>query len=180
VGLIVAVTVATLLGQGHLAQAYFGLLMGCVLGIVLSGPYSVRAFSRLRALPPSIALAIFACGFWAPHLSKDLTPGFSAASTVFIGSLLARKSWLSRIHAWGPLVWVGKRTYSMYLVHVLCLNAVEAQIPVTSGWLAAAVLALSFALTAGVGEILYLTVEEPARRFGREYLRRHNEIAAAI
>jgi len=179
-GLIVAVTVPVLLGYGHLAQAYFGLLMGCVLGIVLSGPYAGRAFTRLRKLPPSIALAVFACGFWAHHLSKDLTPGFSAASTVFIGSLLARKSWLSRIHTWRPLVWAGKRAYSMYLVHVLCLNAVEALIPIKSGWLAAGVLTVSFALTVGVAEVLYRTVEEPARRMGREYLKRNNEIAAAI
>jgi peptidoglycan/LPS O-acetylase OafA/YrhL len=179
-GLIIAVTLPTLLGHGHLAQAYFGLLMGCVLGIILSGPYAGRAFSLLRKLPPSVALAIFVCGFWAHNLSKDLTPGFSAAATIFVGSLLARKSWLSRAHSWAPLVWLGKRSYSMYLVHVLSLNAIEALIPINSDWLAAAALALSFALAAAVAEVLYRTVEQPARRLGREYLRRHNEIAAAV
>jgi peptidoglycan/LPS O-acetylase OafA/YrhL len=177
---VLALCIAVLLHHGHLAQAYFGLLMGCNMGLLLSGPHSMRAFATLRKLPPSVALALFGAGFWAHHVSKGLTPFFSAAAAVFMSSMLARNSWLSRAHCWTPMIWLGKRAYAMYLVHVLCLNAVEAKVPIASGWGAATALALAFALTAGVAEVLYRTVEQPARRIGRTYLARHGEIAAAI
>ncbi len=179
-GLFVVVGVAPLLGHGYLARAYFGLLMGCVMGIVLSAPYAVWVFGWLRKLPPGVALMIFGCGFWAVHLSKSLLPVFSAVAVVFLSSLLARESWLTRLHAWGPLVWVGKRSYSMYLVHVVCLNAIETRVNIDSGWRAAAVLAAAFGLTAVTAEVLYRLIETPGREFGRRYLMRRQEIAAAV
>ncbi len=179
-GLFVVVAVAPLMGHGVLARAYFGLLMGCVMGIVLSAPYAVWVFRWLRRLPPMWALLIFGCGFWAEHLNKWLLPVFSSAAVLFVSSLLARESWLTRLHACAPLVWIGKRSYSMYLVHVLCLNALETHVRIDAGWKAAAVLLAAFCLTAALAELLYWTVETPVRQFGRRYLARRREIAAAL
>ena len=178
--LFTAVSVPPLLGHTYLARAYFGLLMGCVMGIVLSGPFAPRAFAALRRLPPSLALLIFACGFYAEHIGKALFPIFSSAAVIFLASLLARTSWLSRFHTWPPLMWLGRRSYAMYLVHVLCLNVIETKVQIDSGLQAAIAWTLAVALTAAAAEILYRTVEKPARQFGRRYLARHHEIAAAI
>ncbi len=178
--LILAICAAVLLHQGHLAQAYFGLLMGCVMGILLSGPHAARVFSRLARIPPTAALALFALGFMANYLSKDLTPFFSTSAVIFLSSLIARPSWLSRLHAWPPLVWIGRRSYAMYLLHVLCLNLIYDRIAIDTGWRAALALTLAFTLTALAAELLYRLIEQPFRNYGRRYLARRNEIPAAV
>ena len=178
--LFAVVAVPAILGHTRLVQAYFGLLMGCAMGIVLSGPYAARVFDRLRRLPPALVLALFLLGLYATHLSKDLLPFFSGTSVIFLTSLLARESWLTRLHKSAPMVWIGRRSYSMYLVHVLCLNAVETRFRIDSGPRAAVALALAFCLAAAVAEILYRLIEQPARQYGRGFLLRRNELPAAI
>ncbi len=78
------------------------------------------------------------------------------------------------------MVWLGRRSYSMYLVHVLCLNAVEAKFRIDSGPRAAMALAAAFCLAAAFAEVLYRLVEQPARQYGRALLMRRQEIPAAI
>ena len=179
-GLFALIAIRAVLAHGHLVQAYFGLLMGCSMAIVLSGPYAGPIFDWLRRIPPSIALLLFLAGLYATHISRDFIPFFSGASVIFLSSLLARESWLTRLHTAPPMVWLGRRSYSMYLVHVLCLNVVEARIRINSGLRAAGVLAIAFCLAAAAGEILYRLIEQPARRYGRAFLARRNEIPAAI
>ncbi len=179
-GLLVVVAVAALLGHGYLGRAYFGLLMGCVMGLALAGRYAGNIFDGLRRLPPAVVLAVFLLGFYAEHVSKNLMLCFSAAAVLFLSYLLARRTWLSRLHEAAPMMWLGRRSYAMYLVHVLCLNAIEARVRIDSDWRAAGVLAAGFGLTAAVAEVLYRTVEQPARRHGRRMLARRHEVAAAV
>ena len=179
-GLFTFIATRALIAPGQLVQAYFGLLMGCTMSIILSGPHAARAFKHLRKLPPFIALILFLTGLYSTHLSKNFILLFSVASIVFLSSLLASDSWLSRLHTSAPMIWIGRRSYSMYLVHVLCLNAVEAKVRIDSGLRAAGALAIAFCLTAGVAEILYRLVEQPTRRYGRAFLWRRNEAPAAI
>ena len=178
--LFALIAIRAVLVHGHLVQAYFGLLMGCSMAIVLSGPHAGRIFNWLRRVPPSLALLLFLASLYATHLSKDFIPFFSGASVILLSSLLARDSWLKRLHTAPAMVWVGRRSYAMYLVHVLCLNAVEAKISITSGARAAAALAVAFCLAAAMAEVLYRFVEQPARSCGRAFLLRRNEIPAAI
>lgn len=179
-GLLACLGAAALLGQGYLARAYFGLLTGSAMAFALAGNYGPRFFAALRRVPPSLALAIFLAGVYAEHVSKDLMFVFSFTSVFFLGTLIARESWLARLHHSAPLVWLGKRSYSMYLLHLLCLNALEARVSIGSGAKAASVLALAYAGTALAAEVLYRLVEQPARSFGRRFLARHHEIAAAL
>jgi peptidoglycan/LPS O-acetylase OafA/YrhL len=171
---------ASIMGHGYLAQAYFGLLMGCLMALVLSGQHGERVLAAVGRMPAIVILGIFLAGFYAEHLNNVLIIVFSTTAIIFLIFLIARDSWLQRIHTWGPMLWLGKRSYSMYLVHVLCLNVFEAWVRVDSGWKAAAVLALSYGLTALVAEGLYRVVEVPVRRVGRRWLARRGEIAAAI
>jgi peptidoglycan/LPS O-acetylase OafA/YrhL len=179
-GLFALAGIAAILGHGYLAQAYFGLLTGCLMAVVLSGQYGDRVLAAAGRVPASIVLSVFFLGFYAEHVSKALIIVFSCTSVIFLTFLIAKDTWLRRFHILRPMVWLGKRSYSMYLVHVLCLNVFEARISINSGWKAAAVLAASYALTALVAEALYHTVESPARRFGRSWLERRGEVAVAI
>ncbi len=176
-GLLGGLGAAAWLGQGYLARAYFGLVMGCGMGFWLAGG---RALRWLRRVPPGVALAGLLAGCAAEQASKGLLVVFGAAAVLFLGVLVAQESWLTRLHGSAPLVWLGRRSYSMYLVHVLCLNAVESRVGIDSMAKAAGVLAVAYSLTALCAEALYLLVEQPARSFGRRWLARRQEVPAAV
>ena len=177
---VTILALSPLLGWSYLARAYFGLLMGCLLALALASGHARSIFNLLRRLPPWLSLTILLVGFAAEHLSKLLFPLFSLSAGIFLSSLLARRSWLTRLHQAPVMLWLGRRSYSMYLVHVLALNIFEARIHIDSGWKAALVLALSYALAAAAAQVLYRAVEQPARNFGRAVLARRHEVAVAI
>ena len=167
-GLLLAIlAIAPLLGHGYLARAYFGLLTGCIMAWTLASSYAPSIFAALRRLPSVAFLALFALGFYAEHVSKNLMAIFSLTAAVFLAFLIASPtSWLSNLHQWPPLAWLGRRSYAMYLVHILCLNALEARVHIDTGWKAVAVLAAAYALSALAAELLYRTIEQPARQWG--------------
>ena len=170
----------TVLRPGDLAQSYFGLMMGALMAVVLSGRYAPRIFLFLSKVPAFVAVVIFMCGFLAATATPKLMIVFSAASAFFLSFLLARETWISKFHELPLMVWFGKRSYSMYLVHILCLNVIETRVAVDSFWKLLAVLFGSYILSALVANFLYRTVEEPTRQAGRAFLARNKEVPAAV
>jgi peptidoglycan/LPS O-acetylase OafA/YrhL len=177
--LFLATAVAPFFGMAFLARAYLGLLMGCLMGVLLDSRVGGAYCAMLRRMPSLVMLLVFLGGFYLVHLSKSYMAGFSTATVLFLSYLIVKPTWLSALFASRPLVWLGRRSYSMYLVHVLCLNAVEAKIKNNSAVSGIAMLTLGFALTAAVAAVLYATVEEPARLFGKRLIakRRSRETA---
>lgn len=176
----VAVAIPPFFGFHYLAIAYFGLLMGCLMAVLLAGPYSPRIFASVARLPAIVPLALFALGFYVEYLYEAGILVFSSCAIVFFIFLLSRPSWLRTAHEWRPIVWLGRRSYSMYLIHVLALNVIESKFPITSGLRAALALAAAYALAALAADILYRLIEQPARNRARTWLTRHHEIPAAI
>jgi peptidoglycan/LPS O-acetylase OafA/YrhL len=70
------------------------------------------------------------------------------------------------------MAWLGRRSYSMYLLHVLCVNAFEIIIPVSTVPRFFAVLFLAFGLTAAVSHVSYTWIEEPAIALGKKVIAR--------
>lgn len=166
--LLTVLAIVPFFGHGYLARAYFGLLAGCIMAWTLASRHAPRVFAALHRLPASAALAILMLGFYAEHLSKNFMAIFSLATVIFLASLIARPtSWLARLHQWRPIAWLGRRSYAMYLVHILCLNVFESRVRIDSGWKAIAVLAAAYTLSALAAELLHQTVEQPARQWGR-------------
>ena len=178
--LLLGLMIPTLFPNAGLAVPYFGLMMGALMAIALSGPHAGRILAALARIPPFAALGIFLLGFGAVHVSFRLISLFSTTSVIFLSYLLARDTWISRFHELPLMVWFGKRSYSMYLVHILCLNALAGHVRVDSGWKVVAMLVAAYLLSAAVADVLYRTVENPARKAGRAYLARHEEVSAAI
>ncbi len=176
----VAVSIPPLLGFHYLAIAYFGLLMGCLMAVLLAAPFATRIFASVARLPSIIPLILFGFGFYFEYLYEAGILVFSSCAMLFLTFLLARPSWVRTLHQSAPLVWLGRRSYSMYLVHVLALNVFENRFPVTSGLRAGIVLASAYALAALAADILYRFIEQPARNLARAWLARHHEIPAAI
>ena len=178
--LFAGVGLAALLGHTYLARAYLGLLVGCGLAMLLLGPYAARIEALAARVPAWLVLAGFGAGFYAEHVSKNLFVLFPLLSACLLAHLVLRQSWLTRAHSWPPLRWLGRRSYGMYLVHVLCLNAVEARLVASTPARAALLFLLGVALTAAAAELLYHLVEAPARQAGRAWLTRRGQLSRAL
>ena len=99
----------------YLVRGYVGISFGVVAGIFF---HSHRFF-----LNTNISFVILLLGFWAcynlNHQYRCLFISFSAS--LLIPSLYAEESWLRTFLSYKPIVFLGKLTYSIYMLHVLVL-----------------------------------------------------------
>jgi len=162
--LLALISVAALVLVGPLARAYAGLLTGVLLAL---GIGAATRPGRLPAVPQFVLLMFAALAYLLVGVDPAFDPLFGAAMALLMGSLLLRTSLLRQLleHPW--LVFVGRRSYSMYLIHVLAANAVSQLAPpaLNSHWLVA--LAGTFAISLAGASVLYVVVEKPCIRFGR-------------
>lgn len=98
-----------------------GIAIGCGVAIVI-------AESRARGsgnLLVGVGLAALALAFWCSTVDGlgAVAHPLAALSTVCVlfAVMGATNTWLQRILATGPLTYVGRISYELYLVHVLCL-----------------------------------------------------------
>jgi peptidoglycan/LPS O-acetylase OafA/YrhL len=93
------------------------------------------------------------------------------------------RTWLISMVVRRPLLWLGERSYSIYMVHMVVLLVIEAflrlvlhapfvggEIQLSRGF-ATAVLVTYVLLLLGVSELSYRLIERPGRQLGRELLR---------
>lgn len=121
-------------------RAYFGtdsrlgaILLGCVLAAILryrQGSHTPRLSAvstqvpsaALHPMVPLTAAALVGSLWWfATTTSGWLYRGgllvHAVASVVLIVAALSDAGWCRRILSWHPLVWLGERSYSLYLWH---------------------------------------------------------------
>ena len=80
------------------------------------------------------------------------------------------QSWMGRFWGLPILVWVGQRSYGMYLYHwpVLMLTRANEDVPLSG----APLVAIQVILVVGISALSYTYVEQPIRRNGLAGLRR--------
>lgn len=92
-------------------------------------------------------------------------------------SLLAERSLLGRLLGLRPFVWLGERSYSLYLTHNAIFFALwQAYPPRTIGY--AAYLAIGLLLSLGTAHVFYGLVEQPSLRL-RDWLARRKRATGA-
>lgn len=146
----------------------FAPLLGAWLGLAWPlGARPVRldkAHHTLRSLPldilsPIALVGIMAVMIFAPDTSPFLYRGgmflVSVLSVLLIAGLLNRKSAISRLFSAKPLVWLGKRSYGLYLWHFPLFQLFKVTNNNTSPLFVVLAIALSFAAT----EFTYRLVE---------------------
>ncbi|MFI6785232.1 acyltransferase family protein [Micromonospora sp. NPDC050276] len=153
---------------------YVSILLGCLLAIVMHHP---RGYALFQPLTRPVVALVVAVGFVAVHLSlpywsADEHPrleakiaAYSVAVALLLPAMLGR-GLPTKFLSWRPLVFVGERSYSLYLVQELAVAVVVGLVPSyeprgTRLFVAATVVALLCA------DLLYRWVEQPMIRVGR-------------
>jgi peptidoglycan/LPS O-acetylase OafA/YrhL len=109
----------------ELARGYMGLGFGSALAVWLHGSQRVRIMFETRPIADVAALALI-----IPYSLSILIPTeiawnvmVSAIASVMIGSIwLNQKQSIAKVLSINPLPGLGTLTYSIYTLHVLCVN----------------------------------------------------------
>ncbi len=152
-------------------ESYGFILLGVSLALLLSRPRLYQLFGQMAKLTTPLALLVMIMTQLSLRPQAHLR-GFSVlyalAVTLIIGSLVTCKGVGTRILSTPALVFMGRVSYGIYLVHILCLNALEQVIKpgsVTGQGLFIYIGTLG--LSTGVAYILHRAIEKPMIQVGR-------------
>jgi len=168
---IVPITLIPLLVSptSSLPVAYFSLLLGCCVAIALHALRGKQeeVVAWISRVPVAIAAIVWILSYFA-SLRGAFRVSFIISTAALLPVLLLRESLLSRILGSSICAWVGKRTYSMYLFHALCLVVVEQRVihPTTDARFLGVVV-VAYLLSLGIASIVYVVLERPAVSRGR-------------
>jgi len=138
------------------------LLWGCVIAFLLDGAKEREALVRQTRLPYWLAAVLISVGCirYYSHLT-------SVALAVLIpivlaGTLVHPQWWISRALSWGPVTWLGRISYSLYVWQQLFL---------TTGWEPASqwwrLWPWNLPAALAVATLSYYVIEKPLIRVGR-------------
>ncbi|MET8463566.1 acyltransferase family protein [Micromonospora zamorensis] len=151
---------------------YVAILLGCLVAVVMHHP---RGFALVRPLThPVTATAVIvvfiafqaSVQYWPIRFGQEALIGtYAAAAALLLPPLLSR-SVLARGLGLRPLVFIGERSYSMYLIQSIAARVAIGLLPAlgrrsTGVFLGAVVVALI------VADVLYRWVELPMIEVGR-------------
>jgi peptidoglycan/LPS O-acetylase OafA/YrhL len=146
----------------------FELLIGCTVALPSVRSLKSARYATILSLAGAAALAwaIFAYDSFIPFPGiAAVLPCLGAALIIYAGD--AHQGALSRLLGSRPLVYVGKISYSLYLVHWPILVFFKRAFPhVAPYWSALWVLLAAFILAS----VIYYCVEQPSRRSRRFHL----------
>jgi len=164
--------------------SYFHILLGCAVALVLQGEPAYRYLSVLgqRKFAGLTTVSLLVVHFSWPHFGRwpyvdTVDVVYSIIASAFLVSVLTGRGLLQRILSRPPLPLIGRLSYGIYLVHVLCLNAVEkALVRLAHGHigLSLSILKLVGAIitSVSVAYLLHRTVEKPLIEIGRRWSKR--------
>ena len=168
----IAIAAALLTAQGSfLAEAYCAVLFGAMLALALEQPREYAFVAKLTRVPVVVLLALIA-GLFTLLLYGEQFTALAVVATYLLAYTIIQEAAVSRVLTWGPLVYLGQRSYGAYLLHFLALRIgymAFGNDSTTAGLLAACV---CLALTIPAAEILYRAIERPGRTYGQQLLSR--------
>jgi peptidoglycan/LPS O-acetylase OafA/YrhL len=164
---------------GDCLFGHFHILVGCLLALLLHdrawfGRLSFLgqgAWTWLTAALFTAALVTRTAAAGVPHLPRTLEVIVSLAAAAFVGSLLLGDGPVHRLLRSGPLTWVGRLSYGVYLLHMLAMAGVYALLPQAATHFGLNLLAFVLTSAAAVlaAWILAVTVERPLIEVGRRW-----------
>ena len=170
-GVMVLLGVEILFLPPLFSRSYGALLCGTFLGMLLAKSSVVGIAAGLKSLRAVYALLLVAAAYIGMVRYRWPVLVFSASITVLIGVLALRKSLVRVAFEQRWMILAGKRSYVMYLIHVLVINFVE-PIAVRMGvarWYF--VIPVAYGLSFLGATLLFYALERPCIAFGRKLAR---------
>ena len=131
----------------------------------------------LAAFLGIVAMCIFISGY-ADFMYYGGLVLCSALSAVVIAVLAHPRSFLARVFALKPFVWIGQRSYGMYLWHFPIIELLQPRNATALPWW---IYLVVIALTIGIAHLSYEFVETPIRRNGfRAFFRQLRDMLPAL
>jgi peptidoglycan/LPS O-acetylase OafA/YrhL len=146
------------------------IMFGCALAVWNNPALDVRALNERRwkylVVPAALAALIGCLLYRAPAFRETVRYTLQGVALTFIFIAAIRFShWLPfRFLNWRPIAFVGVLSYSLYLLHLAVLFAVERNLPMAAPAIQG-LLALGIALI--LAWIMYVAIEKPAARWRR-------------
>lgn len=154
------------------ARSYDGLLIGAVLAIALSASGRFGFVKSLGKIPDSLLCVLLAGTYVLNGYGNQFVLLFSGAVALLVISLVLRQGMLRRLLETPVLVFIGKRSYAMYLIHVLVLNLVEKVQPAFLTDQGILIVCVAYGLTLAGASMMYVAIERPCIAFGRRLSKR--------
>jgi peptidoglycan/LPS O-acetylase OafA/YrhL len=164
-----------------LTRPYIPILFGCALALGFQIPLFRQAIERAEpwgiwvAASLLLVFQLLILPSWKQDYSNSIYAGGLFA--VFLAFLVAGSNPLRRILAFSPLVFVGKVSYGIYLVHLLCIGLVRDKLHLTNTSL---LFLVSAVISIAVSTVLYFAFEQPLTALGRNLSRRWNDRQAKL
>jgi peptidoglycan/LPS O-acetylase OafA/YrhL len=159
---VTAATTALLTAQGSFtANAYCAILAGVMLAQLLEWPRGFAAIAMLTRVTAAVPMG-FVVALFVTLRYVEVLPAVAAVAAYLVAHVTLRQSFLRRLLSYGPLVYLGQRSYGAYLLHVLAIHLgyiAFGSTTVLSGLLTTC---FTLAVTIPAAELLYRTVERPA------------------
>ncbi len=130
-------------GMRELAEClapYYSIIIGCLLALMMNEKHW---YERMRFLGTplwtNLVLALFLfLHFARPEIPEQQQLGkllgylcdtfYIIVTTILLACVLMGEGWLQKALRWQPLVFIGKLSYGIYLIHILCLGVAQAVI----------------------------------------------------
>jgi peptidoglycan/LPS O-acetylase OafA/YrhL len=172
---LVSLCVAVSLLPDTYTRSYGGLLIGAILAIVLAAPGYRSLLKKLPTCPDALLIVLVLVAYTLAGHNDRLILLFSGAIALLIASLVLRGGLLRKLFEAPGLVYIGKRSYAMYLIHVLVADSIGHLTPkiVPPNWFT--VVILSYLASLAGASLMYVLIERPCINFGRRLSERFME-----
>jgi len=180
---VTAVTTALLTVQGSFtAHAYCAILAGVMLAQVMEWRCGYTVIATLTrgsaAVPMAFVVALFVMLRYV-----EVLPAVAAVATYVVAHLILRDSLMRRVLTYGPLIYLGQRSYGAYLLHVLAIHIGYMAFGSTTTVGGILTACFTLVVTIPAAELLYRVVERPgidmARRLSERIKRASSRGGAA-
>jgi peptidoglycan/LPS O-acetylase OafA/YrhL len=169
---VTALTTALLIAVGSFtANSYCALLFGVMLAQLLEWPRAYAAIATLTRVPLAVPLGFVVALFVMLRYTEQLT-AVAAVATYLVAYVMLQRGALLRVLEYGPLVYVGQRSYGAYLLHVLFIHIGYMFFGSTTTLAGLLTFAFTLVVTIPAAEVLYRLVEQPGMDFAKRFDRR--------
>ncbi len=175
IGILLAAASLILLLPPTGARSYGGLFLGALFGILLDKSSGRLMQSIIAKVPTSVALvAVLATYLLATSIPSFILL-FSLATSFFTAALVTHQGVVRRFLEHPAMVLFGKRSYAMYLVHIVLLDGIEVAAKEVHLDLWYIVVPLAYLASFAAAMTLFELIERPCVAQGRKMSRRMRE-----